>query len=142
MKFRNILFLIFICFTVSCAYISKTSTHAEKFYDLLQNQSFESVGELLDSRAYILTKKEEWVQGLKNIYEERGKIIKYEKTGIFSTVEENLTIVKLDFKVVYENGTYSEYLKFIETTDKNYKIFEYNFNVNKEQNLKSKLIGI
>jgi len=131
----NVIFVIFlfiiIQFSTSCSSIADSSTKGETFYNLIKNKQFSEITKLLDNRAYVLTKKENWISGLEDIYNQRGNLVSFEKTGIFTSIEDDLTVIRLDYKVVYENGKFNESLKFIETQG-SYLIVEYNFNVNKE----------
>jgi len=130
------LFLIILLFTfhlisTSCSSIADATTKGESFYNMIKNKQFNQIPLILDEQAYVLTKKENWISGIENIYTERGNLISFEKTGIYTTVENDFTIIRLDYLVVYDNGTFSEQLRFIEKNEV-HKIFEYNFNVKKE----------
>lgn len=111
----------------SCGSVGEATQQGEKFYDLIQNKKFDEVIDMLDKIAMETTPEQQWLNGLENIYSQRGKIESYTKTGFNTSIENDLNLIKLEYSVTYTNGVFKEQIEFIKR-DNEYKIVSYKFN--------------
>jgi hypothetical protein len=129
MKIKIINFILLISFTFfaySCGSIEGSNETGEEFYEYIKNNQFESVTKLFDESVIKNEKAKEIVNTLNEIKKQRGKIESYKKTGFNTNINDENTIITIDYDVTYTNGVYKEQLEMIKSGN-DYKISMYSY---------------
>jgi len=116
--------ILAITFLSSCDAVEGASQTGNEFYNKIKSQKFEEILELLTEEATVQTSKKEWVQTLKSINNERGKIESFSKVAFSSEIKNEIIITTLTYNVIYRNGIFKEKIIFYKK-DKQYKIQQY-----------------
>jgi len=126
----NFIYLLLIINTLailslsSCDGVKGANQTGNEFYNKIKNKKFEEILELLTKEAIIQTSKTEWIETLKSINKERGKIESFSKVAFSSEIKNEIVITTLTYNVIYKNGIFKERIIFYKQGEQ-YKIQQY-----------------